>query len=160
MLPKGFSSSAIESVCHGDVRRIVSQPSAAEMRATIERHVELWNKSDKDDWVAHLKKASVGGFTMEDPVGTPTKRGHEILSDMWDHAFGQGAWTLTIEHLVTCGNELAMLVSNEGVIDGATIVVRSIETYQFGDDGSLHLRAYYDIPGGSEYGEWTSTTGS
>jgi hypothetical protein len=152
---------AIDPTDRGNVRRIiVSQPSAAEMRATIERHIELWNAGEKEAWVAHWKLTSTGGMTWEDPVGTPPKRGSDFLGGLWDAAFSQGAWTLSVDHLVTCSNELAMLVSNEGVVEGATIVVRSIETYRFGDDGSLHVRAYFDIPAGSEYGEWTSSTAS
>jgi hypothetical protein len=46
-------------------------------------------------------------------------------------------------------NELAMLVNNEGIIKGTPVVVRSIETYRFADDGSLLIRTYYDIPAGS-----------
>jgi hypothetical protein len=126
----------------------------------MERHVELWNAGDKEGWIAHLKQASPGGFTMEDPVGTPTKRGHDILNEVWDLAHGQESWTLSIDHLVICGNELAMLVNNQGIIQGTPVVVRSIETYRFDDDGSLLIRTYYDIPAGSSYGEWTATTGS
>jgi SnoaL-like domain len=136
------------------------QPPAAEMRATVERHVELWNAGEKEPWLAHMKAAAVGGLTMDDPVGTPTKRGTDILGDVWDHSFSQGVWTLTIEHLVTCANELAMVVRNESVVDGTTVVVRSIETYRFGDDGSLYVRTYFDMPAGSDYAEWTNTLDS
>jgi len=62
------------------------------------------------------------------------------LSDIWDRGFSRGAWTLTIDFLIICGNELAIVVSNEGEVEGATVVVRSIETYRFADDGSLHIR--------------------
>jgi hypothetical protein len=138
----------------------VPELSPADMRAIVERHVELWNAGGKAAWIAHLKQSSSGGFSMEDPVGTPTKRGHDILSEVWDNSFSQGAFTLSVDHLVTGGNEVAILANSNGTIDGAAVVVRSIEIYRFGDDDSLHIRAFWDIPAGSAYGEWTAATGS
>jgi hypothetical protein len=127
----------------------------------MEHHVELWNAGDKEAWLSHIKQASPGGLTMEDPVGTPIKHGHDIMNEVWDLAHsGRESWTLSIDHLVICGHELAMVINNEGIIQGTPVVVRSIETYRFDDDGSLLIRTYHDIPAGSAYGEWTATTGS
>lgn len=127
----------------------MSQPSSAEMRQFMERHVELWNAAEKEPWLAHQKAACPGGLTMEDPVGTPVKQGVDILGEVWDEFFADNQWTLTIEHLVTCANELAAVVRNESVVNGTPVVVHSIEIYQFGDDGSLHVRTYWNPPDGS-----------
>jgi hypothetical protein len=135
------------------------QLSAAEIRQFIERHVELWNAGEKEPWLAHMKSASAGGLTMEDPVGTPVKRGPDVMSEAWDAAFNEYPWQLTIEHLVVCANEIAVVIRNEGEVKGAPVTVHSIETYKFGNDGSMQVRTYFDIPTGSAYGEWTSTTG-
>jgi len=62
----------------------VPQLSTAEMRAAIERHVELWNEGDKEAWVDHMKRASVGGLTANDPVGTPTKTGSGLLGLVYE----------------------------------------------------------------------------
>jgi hypothetical protein len=137
----------------------VAELSDAETRTVVERHVELWNAGDKEAWIAHWRSASPGGISMEDPVGTPIKRGHDIPNQVWDNSFGQGAWTLSIDHLVTAGNEVALVVNNEGVINGASVLVRSIEICKFGDDGSLNIRTFWDIPAGSNYGEWTTQSG-
>ena len=52
-----------------------------------------------------------------------------------------------------------MLMRSDGVVQGAPVVVESLETVEFHDDGSIHWKTYFDIPEGSEYGEWTAQTG-
>ncbi len=56
-------------------RNDMSAPTAEEIRTAVERHVELWNAGDKEAWLAHWKRVVPGEVTMEDPVGTPLKRG-------------------------------------------------------------------------------------
>lgn len=128
----------------------MSQPSAAEMRHFIERHVELWNAGQKEPWLAHQLAFCAGGLTMEDPVGTPIERGLDLPSEAWDQAFAECHWKLAIEHLFTCGNELAAVVRHEGVVNETPVVVRSIEVYRFGAEGSMRCRTYFDIPEGSD----------
>jgi len=133
-------------------------PSHDQMRAMIERHVANWNAGDKDVWLAGLQEVVTGELTMEDPVGTPVKRGWAIMSEAWDNS-PNADWKLTILKMIVCGNETAMLMRSDGVVQGAPAVVESLETVQFLDDGSVHWKTYFDIPEGSEYGEWTSQTG-
>jgi hypothetical protein len=68
--------------------------------------VGLWNAGDKEAWIAHAKQASPGGFTVEDPVGTPIKRGHDIVNEMWETSFNEYPGKLSIEHPITGGNEV------------------------------------------------------
>jgi hypothetical protein len=53
----------------------MSAPAAEEIRAAVERHVELWNAGDKEAWLAHWKRLVPGEVTMEDPVGTRSNAG-------------------------------------------------------------------------------------
>jgi hypothetical protein len=46
----------------------MSAPTAEEIRAAVERHVELWNAGDKDAWLAHWKRVVPGEVTMEDAL--------------------------------------------------------------------------------------------
>ncbi len=115
-----------------------------EMRAAIERHIALWNAGEKEPWLAAWRTVSSGGVTAEDPVGTPMRQGPDVFSDLWDHTVG--VWTLTVEHLVACANEVAMVVRNEGTVGGENVTVRSIELYRFGEDETLSIRTYFDQP--------------
>jgi hypothetical protein len=133
-------------------------PTPEHMRAVIDAHVAAWNAGDKDAWLAGLQAAFPGGITMEDPVGTPVKRGWQIMGDAWD-ASPNADWTLTVERLITCGNEVATVMRSDGTVQGAPVSVVSIETVRFEPDGSVHWKTYLELPDGSEYADWTSQTG-
>ena len=133
-------------------------PNAEEIRALITQHVELWNAGDKDAWLGAWQAALPGGVSMEDPVGTPVKRGWDLLAEAWD-ASPNKDWKLSIDRLIVCGNESAAVIRNEGSIAGTPITVISIEISQFGEDGSVHTKTYWEAPeGGTGYAEWTATT--
>ena len=51
------------------------------------------------------------------------------------------------------------MIRNEGSVQGTPLTVVSIEVYQFGDEGSVHTKTYWEAPeGGSGYAEWTAST--
>jgi len=133
--------------------------TADDIRNTLERHAELWNAKDRDGFIAHWKSVCLGEFTLEDPVGTPIKRGVDVLGEVWDVAFEESVWTLTIEECIVCGNEAALVVLNEGTVGGTAVALRGVEVYAFGDDGSVRVRTFYNLPEGSQYAEWTEQTG-
>jgi hypothetical protein len=100
-----------------------------------------------------------GDVTLEDPVGTPVKHGFDLaFSEPWEQA-PNADWKRTLEHAVVCSSEIALSIRNDGVVAGAPAVIETVEVYRFGDDGSLLSRIYWEIPTGSEYGEWTTETG-
>jgi hypothetical protein len=82
---------------------------------------------------------------MEDPVGTPVRRGWEAVAEAWD-ARPPSEWRITMEKLFVCANEAAAVMRNEGVVNGAPVAVESIEVYAFADDGSLSSRTYWPAP--------------
>jgi hypothetical protein len=136
----------------------MSAPTAEEIRAAVERHVELWNAGDKEAWLAHWKGVVPGGATMEDPVGTPTKRGWAVMGDVWD-ASPNADWKLGIDLLYVCGTTGAAVIRNSGTVNGEPTLIRSIEIYKFGDDGSLHTSTFWDLSAGNQYAQWTAETG-
>ena len=95
---------------------------------------------------------------MEDPVGTPVKRGWAIMGEAWDNS-PNADWKLSVLEMIVCGNETTLLMRSDGVVRGVPVVVKSLETVQFHDD-AVHWKTYFDIPEGSEYGEWTSQAGT
>ncbi len=136
----------------------MSAPTAEEIRAAVERHVELWNAGDKEAWLAHWKGVVPGEATMEDPVGTPTKRGWAVMGDVWD-ASPNADWKLGIDLLYVCGTTGAAVIRNSGTVNGEPTLIRSIEIYKFGDDGSLHTSTFWDLSAGNQYAQWTAETG-
>lgn len=136
----------------------MSAPSAEQIRAAISRHVELWNAGDKEAWLAHWQSVVPGEATMEDPVGTPLKRGWNVMSEVWD-ASPNADWKLGIDLLYVCGSTAAAVIRNSGTVNGEPAVIHSIEVYKFGDDGSLHTSTFWDLSAGNEYAQWTTETG-
>ena len=62
--------------------------------------------------------------------------------------FGQNAITFKIQQgsLFVCDNEVAWLLENHFEGANGPQVEYSIETYRFGEDGSVHIRTYYRVP--------------
>jgi len=137
----------------------MTETSVDEIRHAIGRHIELWNSKDRDGWLQHWQSTAPGGYALEDPVGTPVKRGYELLGEVWDRAFDETAWKITMKQCIVCGNEAALVMVNEGTVGGAAVAVEGVELYRFGEDRSVHQRTFYELPEGSEYLEWTEKTG-
>jgi hypothetical protein len=58
--------------------------AGADLERFIRRWYELWNAQDKQGWLQHWKHTAPGEPTLEDPVGTPVKRGWELAEELWD----------------------------------------------------------------------------
>jgi len=122
-------------------------PTHEQMQEWADNYVALWNAGDKAGWVANWKKLAPGEFRMLDPVGTPEKRGFEqCAADPFDLFQPKVMFRVQPGTLHICGNEVAWLLENHITTDGKTHIHRSIETYAFGDDGSVSIRTYYKVP--------------
>jgi hypothetical protein len=142
-----------------DKETAMARPSGDEIRRIIKRSYELWNADDKDAWISHWKSVTPGLHTLEDPVGTPPKVGWDILAELWDRT-GRERLHIAVERIIVCGNEGAAVCRNEGAVKGSRLVIESVDTYRFTEDGSTHVRSFWQIPEGLPYGEWTAVTGS
>ena len=108
---------------------------------------ELWNAGDKQAWIDNWRRVAPGSFTMLDPVGTPPKHGfQECCEDSWALFQPRVRFRIQPGTLFVCANEVAWCLENhfEGP-DGAQLQY-SVETYRFGDDGSVDIRTYYRVP--------------
>ena len=126
-------------------------PSGDDIAQIIERSYELWNRDDRDGWLAHWKSVTPGSHTLEDPIGTPPKLGWDILAEVWDRT--------GTERIIVCGNEGVAVCRNEGTVKGRSVVIDSVDLYRFTEDGSTHTRSFWTIPDGLPYGQWTAATG-
>jgi len=119
-------------------------PTPAQIREVLERHVELWHAGDRDAWLANWRTLVTRDVTLEDPVGASPKRGFdEALAGEWDRT--RDDWKLDVQELIVCGSEGALFVRNGGVVDGAPVVLDTVEIYRF-DEGSLRARIYWELP--------------
>jgi len=110
----------------------------------VQSHVALWNAMDRESWIKLFSAMMV----FEDPVGTPEKVGLDAVYKSWDRSFKPGRrWTLHPEHVVATGNEAAVVMRNEGDLNGQKVTIRSIEIFSVDDSGLLvRIRSFFDQP--------------
>jgi hypothetical protein len=110
----------------------------------VQSHVALWNAMDRESWIQLFSPHMV----FEDPVGTPEKVGLDAVYKSWDRSFKPGRrWTLHPEHVVAAGNEAAVVMRNEGDLNGQKVIIRSIEIFIVDDSGLLvRIRSFFDQP--------------
>jgi hypothetical protein len=108
---------------------------------------ELWNAGHKQAWIDNYRTVVSGEVRMLDPVGTPEKRGFKhCCEDSWDLFQPRVRFRIQDGTLFVCGNEVAWCLENHFEGPDGHQLKYSIETYRFGDDGSLEIRTYYRVP--------------
>jgi len=137
----------------------VPVPSPTQIREIIERSYLLWNADDKDGWLAHWRSVTPGEHLLEDPIGTPPKRGWDILEEVWDRTSRDRLY-VTTKKIIVCAKEGVAVCDTAGRVRGQDVLIESVDLYKFGEDGSTHVRSFWEIPAGLPYGEWTAATGS
>jgi hypothetical protein len=125
----------------------------------IRRWYELWNEQDKLGWLQHWKDAAPGKPTLEDPVGTPVKRGWELAEELWDRT-GPNHPAVLIEQLIIGGSEAVVVCHNEGTYHGEPLIIPSVDVWRLNADGTSAVRSFWEIPDHIPYGKWTAKTGS
>jgi hypothetical protein len=125
----------------------------------IRRWYELWNEQDKQGWLQHWKRGAPGEPTLEDPVGTPVKRGWDLAEKLWDRT-GPNHPTVLIEQLILGGPEAVVVCHNEGTYRGEPLVIPSVDVWRVNADGTSAVRSFWEIPDHIPYGKWTAQTGS
>lgn len=113
-------------------------------RTAVEKHVEHWNAVDRESWI-RLFSLEV---TFEDPVGAPVKRGMEAVHNSWDRSFRPGRrWYLRPRQIVEAGSEAAVVMHNEGHLEGQVVEVNGIEIFTVDDTGLIvGVRSFFDQP--------------
>jgi hypothetical protein len=94
---------------------------------------------------------------MEDPIGAPIRSGWDEMVGAWD--LMNDTVTMTLEHLIVCGREVAFVVRNDVMIDGQAVTGFSIETMRIEDDGSVLLRNWWE-PQGEMMENWAAGSDS
>ncbi len=125
----------------------MATPTRDQLLRWAGQYVALWNAGKKEEWVANWRSVAPGDFRMEDPVGTPEKRGFEACALKPFDLFQPNVRFRVIDgSLQVCGNEVAWLLENSFRVGDTARRVLSIETYRFEPDGSVVIRTYYRVP--------------
>ena len=125
----------------------MARPTREELEIWAKNYVELWNKGDKEAWVANWKKVAPGDFVMVDPVGTPAKRDFVgCCVEPFDLFQPSTEFHVDPSTMFICGNEVAWVMESTFIKDGKKQLMKSIEVYRFGDDGAVEIRTHYDVP--------------
>jgi hypothetical protein len=128
------------------------------LRAAVERWYELWNLGDKEAWLDHWRAIAPGDPQIEDPVGTPVKRGWEMASELWDRTGGANHFKIAMHRIIVSGNEVAAVYRSDGAFAGKDYSIESVDIHRFEGD-ALVIRTYFEIPRDLPYMQWTSTVG-
>jgi hypothetical protein len=113
-------------------------------RTAVEKHTEHWNAMSRESWVALFSP----NVTFEDPVGAPPKLGTEAVHNSWDRSFRPGRrWFLQPRQIIEAGFEAAVVMRNEGHLEGKVVEVNGIEIFTVDEDGLIvGVRSFFDQP--------------
>jgi len=122
-------------------------PTREQLEKFAAGYVRLWNEGDKEAWKQNWLDVAPGDFTMWDPVGTPPKHGFEHCAlDSFDLFQPRIRFHTPKETIFFNPGHLAWVMQNQHERDDKIAASNSIETYAFGEDGSVVIRTYYPVP--------------
>jgi steroid delta-isomerase len=122
-------------------------PDADQMSAVIDAYAACFSAADKDGWLALWADDA----TMEDPIGTPLKKGRGEIGEFWDQSQGMADSIKIIpgDLRVIAGDEVAWSGEIRPTMGGTEFVMQVIELWRFtdGPDGApliAEMRAFWD----------------
>lgn len=122
-------------------------PTREQLKKFAAGYVQLWNDGDKEGWRQNWLAVAPGEFKMWDPCGTPPKFGFEHCAmDSWDLFQKRIRFHTPNETLFFNPGHIAWVMQNQFEHEGKQTSSNSVETFEFGEDGSVTIRTYYPVP--------------
>jgi steroid delta-isomerase len=114
--------------------------TAEQMTAAVHGYVEAFEKGDAELAVALFAPDA----TVEDPVGTPVKRGHEEIRAFYAASMQTGA-KLRLEGPIRCATDHAAFAFRvQLTLEGKMVTVDVIDIFRFNDAGKIvEMKAYF-----------------
>jgi steroid delta-isomerase len=117
------------------------------IRTTVGRYLEAFSANDRDGWVALF----AADATLEDPVGTDVRTGHEAISAFWDESHAAGG-TITLKMVqgpnVVAGQCAFAMEAHVEIGEGTDLVkmvIPTIDVMTFDDDSRItSQRAFWN----------------
>jgi len=120
-------------------------PSREARLAHAAKHAELWNRGERDEWIASWRTIVPAEVRMFDPVGTEEKLGFDAATgDAYD--MFQSILKINMITVQVNGNEMAWVCENHFGAEPNVQMAHSIETFAWDDDGNLLIKTYYPMP--------------
>jgi steroid delta-isomerase len=116
--------------------------SETDIRATIDRYQATF-PSDREGWLALFADDA----TVEDPVGSPPRRGRAEIGSFWDeiHAMITSIETTVIQRPAVCDHEAAFAFEARITIGEGAVLIPIIDVMTFDDHGRIRsMRAFVD----------------
>ena len=122
-------------------------PTRDELKIWAAGYVRLWNDGDKEGWRQNWLNVAPGEVKMWDPCGTPPKFGFDHCAmDSWDLFQKRIRFHTPKETLFFNPGHVAWVMQNHFEHEGKKSFANSIETFEFGEEGSAIIRTYYPVP--------------
>jgi steroid delta-isomerase len=119
-------------------------PDAAAIRTTIDEYLARFSAGDRDGWLALWADDA----TMEDPVGSPVRRGREEIGAFYDESTApvDSVELRPVGPAQVVGNEAAFVFEVRPVVGGVTMAMPVIDVMTFDDDARItSQRAFVDF---------------
>lgn len=115
-------------------------PAVDQMEAGVRAYIDSYNRSDLEGIVAVF----AGNATVEDPVGTPVKQGHEALREFFRVGVEAGA-KLFLDGPIRCADRFAVFPFHvELTWDGAVTRIDVIDQFEFDEQGKVvAMKAFF-----------------
>jgi steroid delta-isomerase len=121
-----------------------SSPDRVAVRATIEQYLARFSANDREGWLSLWSD----DCTMEDPVGSPLKRGKEEIGVFFDQG-QKNADSIELRptaFAIVCGNQASFAMEVRPTLGGQTMIVPAIDVMTFDDDARITTqRAFVDF---------------
>jgi steroid delta-isomerase len=117
----------------------------ADIRSTIDAYCAAFSAGDRDGWL----DCWADDATMEDPVGTPLKRGKDEIGAFYDQSRELAPDGATLELTgdpVICGDEAAIPMRVVVSLGGAKMTTRIVDVMRFDADAKIaSQRAFVNL---------------
>src|SRR5262245_23690874 len=116
----------------------MSKATPEHLRGVLQRYVELVTSGDFDAITALYSREA----TVEDPVGSEARRGHDQIRELYRNAAGKVRLELDGRVRVAGNNVAAPMIGRPAGMEG--MVVEIVDVMTFNDDGLItSMRAYW-----------------
>jgi steroid delta-isomerase len=116
-----------------------------EIPDTIQAYAKAFTAGDREGWLDLFSPTA----TMEDPVGTPVKRGREEIGAFWDQSRALAPDGIELQIAgdpLVCGREAAFELSIVVSAAGSRMAMPAIDVMTFDDNGRIATqRAFVDF---------------
>jgi steroid delta-isomerase len=119
-------------------------PTPDELRAVVADYVEAMSTSDKAAYVGMFAEDA----TVEDPVGSEIRRGHDEIGAFWDmvHSLSGTITLVPTGPVRVAGDEVAFPMQAVSDVGGTKMVVDIIDTFVVDEKGKIaSMRAFWDM---------------